>query len=344
MFVRYLMAAGLGSMVRLCLDTVDGGGGGGPAGGGGSPASAGDQTTNTGQAADPGGPPAADPGTEPPAGEESLEDLLAGEENLSELPIHEQLRRVNAQNRKLLKRAAKMHGIYGRVKDLDLDSTLEDARAMGRLRDMLREDPDAARRYLGLDASPERTTRTDSRETEAPADLFDLTKLPFDPAETPVNGMFLQLLKTVNALHKGYGELRGQFTQTATTAERQQTETFRREWHSVMNTAAKQIQNEGTRDLFKDAMLHALNAENRKRREGKRYYSPEFLVNHYMRKLGVGQQTQQRAAEAVRQRGAERTARLGPQQTATGTPASARGNQKLNLATARQRMMSLGRT
>jgi hypothetical protein len=336
----------------VCCHTPDAAGGGGGADPTGSGAASTAADTSAGAATDGDEGAVGERRTATPddgqdaAVEESLEDLLAeASDPLDARPLEERLKALSARNKKLLRKLTRMDPVYSRVRDLDLDEVLGQARGFQEARELARTDRDGFLRFFGLDSPSSRASRaSDEGEADANAPVIDLKALPFDPNLNEVNRFFYTLAEQVNVLAQDNKQLRAIAQGVDSRQQRESYVTRGRAWKSAIDTAAAQIvgpdgrPNAGVQTVFKDAMAHAFRAEEGKRAHGQRALSVEFLVNHYLKQLGISKDVQRRANDAMRQRGAERTAALPRQQTASGAPATAQGDQPFNLAAARKRL------
>lgn len=340
----------VGLAVLTDIPTADGGGAGGGPTGGGAPSTGAADPAGPGDAGD-AGAEGIDPSATPaaaaePATEESIEDLLAGDDDPNEAlrPADERIKALADRRRKLQRRLAKMAPVYQRMEGRDIDAVLSNARNYEQLIELAQSNPTLARQLLGIDAAPAAAPARAAGDAP-PADdaaalgLIDLAKLPFE-ANSDVNKFFYKLAEDFNSLKKELHATR-ELAKGADQRLSSEAKTGRtRNWKSAIDSAAGQIPDEGLRDVFTDLMKHAFNAEEQKVTLGQRAFAPEFYVNHYLKKLKVNADTQRRAQDAVRQRGAERTAALPRQQTGSGAPAPVNGNVRIDMAEARRRMLA----
>lgn len=331
------------------MDAPDAGAGGGGTdpvdGGDGNPPPAGD-IDPTGDA------PAA--GTDDDDDEEDP-DLRADAE-----VTPERMKRITAKLAKLNRRDKSFRVERARLKDLrergiTLDDLIHGNRQHRELAEQIARNPALKKLVSGDVAEEERREPPAAKEDDDPD--FDEKALPFDPDESPINRYFADLAKTNHDLRRNTKKLEGRLNQiegkdTARTAEETKRVELeeRNTWKSAIDAAAKTIEDEDIRMLFKDALAGAY--QNRAR-HGK---TPQQIIAHYLK----GKVTSRQAAvataaagkvtppaapvrtAATQQRIAEQNKTLPRTVAPAGTPASARSG-KESLADVRRRLTGKSR-
>lgn len=327
-------------------DGAGGGGAGSPAGGdagaGAGDAGAGEGAAGAGEgtgsgAGDAGGDAAAAAGRGAASADDEPDEQLIEGLDLSGVPPDEQVRRLTAHNRKIVRRLQKYQPTLARLKGVDIDEIFSDARTARQIRQLAEESPEKAARLLGIETA---RREPDPATTAKPAGPFDLTKLPFRRDEDATSDLFYRVLETLNTQADELRGLKSGFTRTEQTTATQARTARGQAWKTVVDASAAQIADEGVRDLYRDAMSHAYRDQEVRRQRGERVYSAEQLSQHYLKRLKVGPTTATRAADAARQRTAESNATRRPQHQA-GAPAGARSGERLTLAGARKRMLGV---
>lgn len=340
MFLKYLTIRV--PLVAFAPDAGGGAGGGDASGSAAASTAAGDSAAAAGTG-DGGAAAAADAAG---AGEveESLDELLSGDDDaLNNRPASEQLKALRDRNRKFRRRFERDKPMLERVKGVNLDETLQRAEAFQTLQQLVNSDPARAAAFLGLDVAklrPSAATTTETRANPTPT-VIDLAKLPFDKDGGPVNQFLYSLAETVNRLTSGLDQVRGTATSLNSKLGQDAARSRATTWKGAMDKAAEQISDEGVRVLFKDALILAFQQQEQAIRSGRQPKAVEFFVNHYLTKLKVSAADKQRVNDALRQRGAEQVAnggRRAASSTATAAPADAGVKKDMNWA--RNRMMA----
>lgn len=341
--LKHYLTGQLWPFAGILTDAPDATAAGGPATAADSAAAstAGTDSDGTGTGDDADMAPASDAGAETSAGTEGTVDddsLDFGEDdNAHTRPADERLRAVLAKNKKLYNRLNRMKPVYDRVRGLELDRVLHDARTFGELRESIANArPDEVLRLLGLDRATSR-----GAEPEQDADLFDLGALPFD-LDNPVNQLIGRVLETVNRQQREIKRLSSGHQNIEQRTAREAQAQRLSAWRSATAAAASKIENRGVRLLFNDALEHAFVHQEQQRAAGRRPRSVEFIVNHYLTNLGVSDKTRKLANDAMRQRTAERTATLSKQPASSGTPAGPNDQPAKTWEDARRRMTAAG--
>lgn len=275
--------------------------------------------------------------------EDAIEDLLDDDDD-DQRPIEERFQALRKKSRKQKRQLAKLLPLKQRLNGVDLDDLVLSKRQYEQLSAQIRDNP-RLRSFFSGDAEPEQGRRTPVAETEK-EEQFDIKSLPFDPDENDTNKYFAGVARDLFETRKLLKQLQGRLD-TGDQRETQRTAAQERAtWRSTIEAAAKFIQDDGVRDLFKDNLAHAyMSADVRKK------YTVQQLVSHYLRRLKVdpaqAQQATRAAAKAgttapvrtaaTQQRIAEHNKTLPRTSAVTGNPAPAR-NQRPTLASIRKQI------
>lgn len=267
------------------------------------------------------------------AREDALEDLLIDddeEEHGQDRPHQDRIKALAAKNRKLRKRLAKVLPQVERYKGVDVDDLRVRASRADQLEEALRANPRLRARLFGEEEdAPARS----ARHAPAPEDAdFDESTLPFDANETPTNRYFANLAKQNHTLQRTVRQLAERVTQMDGRDQSRTEATTRGQWRTAIDAAAEHITSKGVRTLFKDAVTAAYQLGGN---AGK--YTPQQIINHYLKALEIDPSQAQAAARAAatagrpgttpgadRQRIAERNRTLPRTVAPSGTPAPAR--------------------
>jgi hypothetical protein len=334
MFLTWKVAYFTGGFAPL-LDAADAGGAGGGAdlGGGGDDSQSSDASADGEDAGDEGVASAGDE----PAREEALEDLLLDDEeddNQAARPAEERIKALAKKNRKIRKQLAKLLPLSKRLQGVDLDDLVLSKRQYEQLAAQIRDNPRLRALFNGDAEEPATERRTPA--TEVVEEQFDEKVLPFDPNENPTNRYFANLAKENFETRKLLKQLQGRLDGVDGREQQRSESQVREVWKSTIVSAAAHIEDEGVRDLFKDALAAAYRDP-----EVRKKYTPQQLVSHYLAKLKVDPSEAAKANKAAAKtatattpvRTAATQARIAEQNktlprtvAAGGSPAPARSN------------------
>jgi len=226
--------------------------------------------------------------------DDAIEDLLIDDEeddDQAQRSPEERIKKLATKNRKLRRRLAKAAPALDRIKGLDLDALISRAKTAEQLEAQLQRNP-RLRALINGEDEPEPASRRTARTPDPEDADFDPSELPFDENENDVNRYFGKLARKNHELSRELRKVKADLTDIRSTDTKRVEQTEQQEWISAISAAAKQIEDETTRILFKDAMVAAFKS----RRDHGR--TPQQIIQHYL-KGKVSPQTEKRAAAAA---------------------------------------------
>lgn len=276
----------------------------------------------------------------------------------------ERVKRMAAKLKKLNRRDRSFRVERARLRELrdqgvTLDDLIHGNRQHRALAEQIANNPALKRLVTGDTAEDEAARREPPARVEPEDPEFDESSLPFDPNENDANRYFANMAKQNHELQRAAKKLTARLDQIeGKDVARAAEETKRAElaekstWKGAIDAAAKTIEDETVRTLFKDAVAAAY--QNRQR-HGK---SVNEIIAHYLKgKLAPGQAkaandaaakvtktaapAPQRTA-ATQQRIAEQNKTLPRTVAPAGSPASARTG-KESLVDVRRRLTGRAR-
>lgn len=275
-------------------------------------------------------------------------DLLAGgdDDDLDpNQPIDEKkFRKVVRELRRAKRRIAKQLPLTQRLRGVDVDRVIANARQYEALEQRLRSNPRLLQQLMhGAEGDDDTGGQPASRRAPSQTDpewLQDDDKFPFD-VTTPSGKFFAQQMRsmyTANATVQS--DLRRALKRIETLEggiQQERTQQVRSKWVEGMEAAARQIKDPNLRDMFKDAVRGAFHYA---QSNGQRL-DPNKVIGHYLKKAGVNPTTQRIAAGAARQRMAQSNQQLPRHQAGGGVATPARSG-KERLADVHKRLRQIG--
>jgi hypothetical protein len=271
----------------------------------------------------------------------------------TDVPDRTRWEKVRKKLSKLNRRDRRLAPVRERLKELkeqglSLDDLVLTHRQYRSLEQSIRQNPKLRQALFGGDA--EEGSNTSRQPAPQPVEeQFDESSLPFDPNENKTNRYFADLAKKAWEMERKLTQLNGNVA-TQQQREHQRTEAQVKEaWVNKTDAAAKFIKDKGVQTIFRDAMTAAYhNARGR--------FTPEQIVNHYLKQLGIDPKQAARANAAAAGAGnanpnatlaaRNRVANDNRNQPRTvappGAPASAQ-NGRPTLAGIKKRISSLGK-
>lgn len=314
--------------------------GGGPAGGGANDAPGADDGADAGDLGDGQDDGSDDTGDDADGGdagrEDDLEDLLADndedDEQQGTRTDQDRIKKLAAKNRKLRRQIARRLPTLQRLKDVDVDGLMHKARNYDAIEEAARRNPRLRALLNGGDDAEDEDDRPARRSRKTEDADFDEAKLPFDANKDPVHRYFANLAKQNHELQRQFSQLTKRIDGYEKQGQQRDETSSRAQWGDAVRAAGEQIGDKKIAKLVQDAMRGAFNTPGIRQR-----YSPQQVLNHYLKEYGVNPGQARRAADAAKQRIAERNKRLPNHAERGGQPAGARPK-KESLADVRKRL------